>query len=53
MCITYFILDIIIPLDDFRALSEPYAVIARGKIFSSLKIKKYPKCEAELDKYYD
>lgn len=41
------------PLDDFRALSEPYAVIARGKIFSSLKIKKYPKCEAELDKYYD
>ena len=41
------------PLEDFRALSQPYMVIARGRIFSSPKIKKYPKCDEELDKYYD
>lgn len=41
------------PLDDFRALSQPYAVVARGKIFLNPKIKKYPKCDEELDKYYN
>ncbi len=41
------------PLDDFRALSEPYIVVARGKIYQNPKIKKYEKCEEELDKYYD
>ena len=41
------------PLEDFRALSQPYMVIARGRIFSSPKIEKYPKCDEELDKYYD
>ncbi len=41
------------PLDDFRALSKPYIVVARGKIYKKPKIKKYEKCEEELDKYYD
>ncbi len=41
------------PLDDFRALSEPFMVIARGKIYTQPKIKKYEKCETELDQYYD
>lgn len=41
------------PLDDFRALSQPYMVVARGKIYNKPKIKKYEKCETELDKYYD
>ena len=41
------------PLDDFRALSQPYIVVARGKIYKKPKIKKYEKCEEELDKYYD
>ena len=41
------------PLDDFRALSEPYMVVCRGKIFKEPKIKKYPKCDEELDKFYD
>lgn len=41
------------PLDDFRALAEPFMVIARGKIYAHPKIKKYEKCETELDKYYD
>lgn len=41
------------PLDDFRALSQPYAVVARGKVFLNPQIKKYPKCDEELDKYYD
>ena len=41
------------PLDNFRALSQPYIVVARGKIYKKPKIKKYEKCEEELDKYYD
>ncbi len=41
------------PLEDFRALSQPYIVVARGKIYKKPKIKKYEKCEEELDKYYD
>ena len=41
------------PLDDFRALSQPYAVVARGKVFLNPQIKKYPKCDEELDKHYD
>lgn len=41
------------PLDDFRTLSQPYMVVARGKVFSEPKIKKYEKCDAELDKYYN
>lgn len=41
------------PLDDFRAISEPYMVVARGKVFDNPKIKKYEKCEVELDKFYD
>lgn len=41
------------PLDDFRAMAQPYTVVARGKIYNNPKIKKYPKCETELDKYYD
>lgn len=41
------------PFDDFRAMEQPYMVIARGRIYSNPKIKKYPKCDAELDKYYD
>lgn len=38
---------------DSRALSEPYMVVCRGKIFKEQKIKKYPKCDEELDKFYD
>lgn len=41
------------PFDDFRAISEPYMVVARGKVFKNPKIKKYEKCETELDKFYD
>lgn len=41
------------PFDDFRALSQPYMVVARGKVYKNPKIKKYEKCEIELDKYYD
>lgn len=41
------------PLEDFRTLSQPYMVVARGKIFANPKIKKYPECDAQLDKYYD
>ena len=41
------------PLDDFRALSQPYMVVCRGKIYKEPKIEKYEKCEYELDKYYD
>ncbi len=41
------------PLDDFRALSQPFTVVARGKIYKNPKIKKYEKCEEELDKYYN
>lgn len=40
------------PLDDFRALSNPYMVVARGKVYEQPKIEKYPSCDAELDKYY-
>lgn len=40
------------PLDDFRALSQPYMVVARGKVYEQPKIEKYPTCDAELDKYY-
>ena len=40
------------PLDDFRALSNPYMVVARGKVYEQPKIEKYPTCDAELDKYY-
>ena len=40
------------PLDDFRALSKPYMVVARGKVYEQPKIEKYPTCDAELDKYY-
>lgn len=39
-------------LDDFRALSNPYMVVARGKVYEQPKIEKYPSCDAELDKYY-
>ena len=41
------------PFDDFGTLSEPYMVVCRGKIFKEQKIKKYPKCDEELDKFYD
>ncbi|WP_177917931.1 amidohydrolase family protein [uncultured Eubacterium sp.] len=41
------------PFNDFRAMEQPYMVIARGRIYSNPKIKKYAKCDAELDKYYD
>lgn len=40
------------PLDDFRVLSNPYMVVARGKVYEQPKIEKYPTCDAELDKYY-
>lgn len=39
-------------LDDFRALSNPYMVVARGKVYEQPKIEKYTTCDAELDKYY-
>lgn len=41
------------PLDDFRALSQPYMVVARGKVYKQPKIKKYEKADTELDKYYN
>ena len=41
------------PLDDFRTLSQPYMVVARGRVYSNPKIKKYEKCDTELDKYYN
>ncbi len=41
------------PLDDFRALSQPYMVVARGKVYKNPKIKKYEKADMELDKFYD
>lgn len=41
------------PLKDFRALSQPYMVVARGKVYKNPKIKKYEKADIELDKYYD
>ena len=41
------------PLDDFRAMAQPYIVVARGKVYGNPVIKKYPKCEEELDKYYN
>lgn len=41
------------PLRDFRALSQPYMVVARGKIYKNPKIKKYEKADTELDKYYN
>lgn len=41
------------PLDDFRALSQPFMVVAKGKIYKNPKIKKYPQAETELDKYYN
>lgn len=41
------------PLADFRALEQPYMVVARGKFYDHPQIKKYPACDAELDKYYD
>lgn len=41
------------PLADFRALEQPYMVVARGKVYDHPQIKKYPVCDAELDKYYD
>ena len=41
------------PLADFRALEQPYMVVARGKVYDHPQIKKYPACDAELDKYYD
>lgn len=41
------------PLDDFRALSQPYMVVARGHVYENPKIKKYEKADTELDKYYD
>ena len=41
------------PLDDFRAMAQPYIVVARGRVYENPVIKKYPKCEEELDKYYN
>lgn len=41
------------PLEDFRNISQPFMVIAKGKIYKTPVIKKYEKCEAELDKYYN
>lgn len=41
------------PLEDFRNISQPFMVIAKGKIYKNPVIKKYEKCEAELDKYYN
>ena len=39
------------PLDDFRNMSVPYMVVARGKVYKEKPVKKYEKCETELDKY--
>lgn len=39
------------PLDDFRNMSVPYMVVARGKVYKEKLVKKYEKCETELDKY--
>lgn len=41
------------PLEDFRALSQPYMVVARGKVYRQPNVKKYQKCDEELDKYYN
>lgn len=39
------------PLENFRNLSQPAMVVARGKVFDNPVIKKYPQADAELDKY--
>ena len=39
------------PLDDFRNMAVPYMVVARGKVYKEKLVKKYEKCETELDKY--
>lgn len=39
------------PLDDFRNMAVPYMVVARGKVYKEKPVKKYEKCETELDKY--
>lgn len=41
------------PFKDFRSLSQPYMVVARGKVYKNPKIKKYEKADFELDKYYN
>ena len=41
------------PLEDFRNISQPFMVIAKGKIYKTPVIKKYEKCEKELDKFYN
>ncbi len=39
------------PLEDLSALRNVSMVIARGKMVDISGLKKYPACEAELDKY--
>ena len=39
------------PLDDFRNMEFPYMLVARGKVYKEKLVKKYEKCETELDKY--
>lgn len=39
------------PLEDLRALRNVSMVVARGEIVDISRLKKYPKCEKELDKY--
>lgn len=39
------------PLDDLQALRNVSMVIAKGEIVDISGLKKYPKCEKELDKY--
>lgn len=39
------------PLDDFKNMAVPYMVVARGKVYKEKLVKKYEKCETELDKY--
>lgn len=39
------------PLEDLKALRNVSMVVARGEIADISGLKKYPKCEKELDKY--
>ena len=39
------------PLEDLRALRNVSMVVARGEIVDISRLKKYPTCEKELDKY--
>ena len=39
------------PLEDLKALRNVSMVVSRGEIVDISGLKKYPDCEAELDKY--